>query len=202
MNSAGNKIFTMFRISVLTILAALFVSNLLQLNIPTVQEARDGLTLALVERQMELAGENSDNLVQRGWSYYQLGRFTKAKAIMEKAYAEDNSTSALYCLGLIDLKYRRLEDGIAKLEKVLTLSPNHVPTMMALGESYFQQRYYGRSEVLFEKAVQNEPTSAKARLWLGRTYLNTNETSKARQVLSTVNTGPEGREAAALVKNI
>ncbi len=201
MNSAKIN-FLNLRASFLIILTAMLVSFLLQINFPTLQEMRNNLTSVWVERQMDLTGGKGSTLVQDGWTYFQLGQLAKAKALMEKAFAEDNSISALYCLGLIDLKYRRFDDSIVKLEKVSAFSPNHVPTMMALGESYFQLGYFGRSKELFEKAVKHEPTSTKARLWLGRTYINLNETIKARQVLNTVNSGPEAQEAAALIKNI
>lgn len=202
MNSTNINIFTVFKSSILTVLAALLVSSLIQLNFPTLQEIGESITTVWVERQMNLEAPQHRNLLKQGWTYYSLGRLEKAKALMEKVYKEDGSISALYCLGLIDLRYRRFDDSIAKLETVISASPEHVPTMMALGESYFQQRYYGRSKNLFEKAVECEPTNTKARIWLGRTYINLNETDKAREVLGTVNSGPEAGEAAALLKNI
>lgn len=202
MESSKINAFFIFRILVLTLFASLLVSSFLQLNFPTLKETENSINTVWIKRQMDITGNNNARLVQHGWTYYQLGLFSEAKALMERAYEVDNSISALYGLGLIDLKYRRLGEGITKLEKVSEFSPNHVPTLMALGESYYQQHYYVRAKDLFEKAVNCEPTSTKARLWLGRTYINLDEITKARQVLSTVNSGPEAQEAVALVKNI
>lgn len=196
------KTLGLIRTSLLTLIVIFIVSSLLQTDIPTLQGLRENVTSTWIEGRLEMNNGGGEQLLRDGWTYYNLGQYDKAKALMEKSLEYDNNISALYCLGMIDLKYHRYDQGIEKLEQVNSRSPKHLPTLMELGRTYFQQRYYKKSKNLFEKAVNNEPTNAGARLWLGKTYIQLNDTDNAREVLGTVTSGQEAAEAALLIKNL
>lgn len=201
MRYAGINYFAFLKAAFLIISFFFIVSTLLQLNFPSLNNIENHIVSSMVERQLKLQPAN-DDIIKQGWVYYNLGQYDIAGTLMEKAFQTDDNISALYCLGLIDLKNGRTEEGIIKLERVQALSPDHIPTLMTLGKTYFEQRYFGRSRRIFEKVVQTDPTSEEARLWLGKTYVNLNDNDHAREILSTVTRGQEAMEATAILRNI
>lgn len=196
------KTLGLIRTSLLTFILISVVSALFQADLPTLQGLRENLTLSWIEDRLEMNIPSREQLLKDGWTYYNLGRYDKAKKLMEKSLEYDNNISALYCLGLIDLKYHRYDEGIEKLELVNSRSPEHIPTLMELGRTYFHRCYYKKSKDFFKKAVSTEPTNAGARLWLGKTYIQLNDSENAREVLGTVTSGQEAAEAAMLIKNL
>ncbi len=183
-------------------LLSILLGTLIQLDLPTVQDIRENLIHRVVERQLQLQTSKEEDLLKEGWIYFNIGEYEKAKMVMEKVAGQDRNTSALYCLGLIDMKYRRWEDARTRLELVTEKSPGHAASRVNLGKAYFQLRYYGQAGSQFEEAVHIEPTDEEARLWLGKTYLKLNEVDLAVNMLETVTHGKEAVEAAALMKNL
>ena len=184
-------------------LAIIFLASLailIQSDIPTIQEIEQYVKTSFIQSQLELRKPNKEDHVQQGWIYYNFGQLEKARVVMEKAWQSDKDISALYCLGLIDIRYRHYDDGIAKLEKVAVFSPQHTLTLIALGKTYYQQRYYGKARDVLVRTIEIEPTNEEARLWLGKAYLKLNQNQKAVDMLETVTNGQESVEAAALIK--
>lgn len=186
---------------ILGILFLMIFALMFQLDIPTLQTLPSGIVNQLVERQLQLYYDDQD-LVEQGWMYYNLGQYQQAQKFMNVAYKKDNNLSALYCLGLIDLKYRKFEDGIDKLDIVAQKSPEHTPTKVALGKAYFNLHYYIEAKKEFKQAVKLDPANEDARLWLGKTYLKLNNTELALNILETVLDGEKNKEASALIKNL
>lgn len=192
----------LIRTGLLTFILISFISALLQAEMPTFQKLRENVSSSWIEHCLEINDPSGEQLLKNGWAYYNLGRYDKAKILMEKSLEYDNNISALYCLGMIDLKYHRYEEGLDKLKQVNSRSPEHLPTLMELGRTYFHQHYYKKSKDFFEKAVSVEPTNSGARLWLGRTYVQLDDPEKALEVLGTVTSGKEAAEAALLIKKL
>jgi len=147
---------------VLLVLLALF----LQVNIPEWAEITKQGYLFFTERQLGLSPQKTDEMVKTGWVYYQLGRYSKAKETMEKVLRDRTDISALYCLGLIDLKTENYEAGISKLEIVKQESPFHLPTIMALGQAYFSRGEMEKATKCFARILEIQPENPEARRWL------------------------------------
>jgi tetratricopeptide (TPR) repeat protein len=187
---------------VLTGFCGLFIAFAIQIDFPTLQDLSDRVQTAFVERQLEIGNSSQEELVREGWLYYNLGEYETAREVMERAAAGETNISASYCLGLIHLKYRQFENAIAKFKNVAAQSPNHAATRIGLGQAYYELQYWGLAAKELEHAVQLEPTNEMARLWLGKTYLNLNQSEKAGSILATVTNGRESLEAAVLLKSI
>lgn len=192
----------LIRTCLFSLILIILVSVLLQAQMPTIQGLGENVALFWIERHLEMDNPTGEQLLKDGWTYYNLGRYDLAKPLMEKSLLNENNISALYCLGLIDLKYHRYDDGIQKLTMVNSRSPEHVPTLMELGKAYYNKRYYKKSQKCFEQAVTAEPTYSGARLWLGKTYIQLGKEENAREVLGTVTSGQEANEAALLIKTL
>ncbi len=174
---------------------------MIQLDIPAFQGVWRILANSFVERQLEIQESREDRLKQ-GWVLYHLGEYARARDIMERIAHEEENISAIYCLGLINLKFRQYGEGVARLETVAQKSPEHVPTRIILGKTYYQLRYYGKARARLEEAVKLDETNGEARLWLGKTYLRLNKRDQALGVLKTVRDGGVALEAAALVRKL
>ena len=179
-----------------------FLLGLLQFNFPSVPEITDFFLTKFYDRQIETFSLEGEDPIKQGWLFFNLGRLSESRTIMEELLKRGENISALYCLGLIDLKENNPAAAVQNLEKVTVLAPKHVPTLIALGKSYYQMKYFGPAREKLEKAVINEPANSEARLWLGKTYLALHRTEKARLIFTTIAGEPEGPEAAALIKNL
>jgi tetratricopeptide (TPR) repeat protein len=185
----------------LTGLCGLLIVLVAHLDLPAFQDLTDSIQLKFVERQFEAGIFDEQELLREGWLYYNLGKYEKARQLMEQVKGEAN-ISAIYCLGLIDMKYRQFANAAVKFNIVTDKSPGHVASRVVLGQAYYQLQYWRQAAQEFEQAVELEPTNETARFWLGKTYISLNQTEKARSVLETVTHGQESVKAAALLKEI
>ena len=202
MESPSNRGTSLLKALMLTGLCGLLTVLAIQMDLPTIQNLADSIQIKFVEHQLETGAFSQEELLKEGWLYYNLEQYEKARQYMEQAAAGDTNISAVYCLGLIDMKYRQYEKAITKFKIVAAKSPKHAATRISLGQAYFQQRYWGQAAQEFELAVQLEPTDEAVRLWLGKTYVKLNQMDKARGILETVTHGRESIEAVALLKDI
>lgn len=202
MESPSNRGTSLLRALMLTGLCGLLTVLAIQMDLPTIQNLADNIQVKFVEHQLETGAFSQEELLKEGWLYYNLEQYEKARQYMEQAAVGDSNISAVYCLGLIDMKYRQYEKAITKFKIVAAKSPKHAATRISLGQAYFQQRYWGQAAQEFELAVQLEPTDEATRLWLGKTYVKLNQMDKARGILETITHGRESIEAVALLKDI
>lgn len=202
MESPSNRGTSLLKTLMLTGLFGLLIVLAIQMDLPTFQDLTDRIQIKYMEHQLETGAFSQEELLKEGWLYYNLGQYEKARQYMERAAAGNTNISAIYCLGLIDMKYRQYEKAITKFKIVAAKSPKHAATRISLGQAYYQQRYWGLAAQEFELAVSLEPTDEAARLWLGKTYVKLNQMDKAKSILETVTHGQESVEAAALLKDI
>lgn len=174
----------------------------IQIKIPSMNDEVSAFNKSLAIRQMEMEKPTDETLLKDGWVYFNMGEWKKAKEIMNNLYDKNKNLSALYCLGLIDLKNMNTTDGILKLEDVLKRSPEHAPTLENLAKVYYDQKYYIRTSSLLEKLVEIEPTNTEARLLLGKTYIKLNKKEEAAKIFKFIINSTNSSEAVALLRTI
>ncbi|HEY6118819.1 MAG TPA: tetratricopeptide repeat protein, partial [Pyrinomonadaceae bacterium] len=74
-----------------------------------------------------------------------------------------------YILGMIAKSQSRMEDAIARFQRVLKIDPTDVGTNINLGQIYSQQRRYPEAIAAFRLALVNEPYNTTALYNLGTT---------------------------------
>jgi len=140
-----------------------------QTNVPEVGDVVRLFGSRYTQRQVELAAAEEDKMVESGWVYYKMGSLEKAKNVMEGVLKNDHNASALYCLGMISLDEKEFESAAERLEAVLELSPQHLPSLLNLGKAYYFSGRYHLAEQCFDNVLQLEPGNREAVFWIDKT---------------------------------
>jgi hypothetical protein len=93
----------------------------------------------------------------------QLNKLDEAERNLGFALAiEPNFADGNYLMGVVLLRKKKPETAASYLEKSLALSPNHAPSLLALGEAEFLQHDYERATASLEKYLQGQSQSPQA----------------------------------------
>jgi len=142
-----------------------------QTNVPDLGDLISLFGSLYSQRQVEMAASaaEEEKTVESGWVYYKMGSLDKAKNVMEAVLENDHNTSALYCLGMISLAESEFASAAERLEAVLELSPQHLPSLLNLGKAYYFSGKYHLSQQCFENVLQLEPNNSEALFWIDKT---------------------------------
>lgn len=174
----------------------------LQIDFPNPAELAKGFNQFFIREQISLSAKKDEPSLKEGWLYYNMGDYKAARKVMEQIARSEQDASALYCLSLMDIKEGKTEEGISKLEALHQKSPQHTPTIFALADAYYGERYYIQSMSLLEKLLEYEPANQQARLLLGKSYVKTGQKEAAARIFKTVSGETEAREAIALLRTL
>jgi tetratricopeptide (TPR) repeat protein len=81
------------------------------------------------------------------------------------------------------LEDKKVEDGIAHLEKAVSLHPKFLDAQMLLGTAYLDNHRYDKAEQALRRAIEINPKTATAYFVLGETYRKQQKYDEAEKVL-------------------
>jgi tetratricopeptide (TPR) repeat protein len=127
--------------------------------------------------------EQEELLYKRGYTYYQLDRFDKARESLQEAvyYGGDFAGEAHYHLGLIAYKKQKYNDALSHFREA-DLSPGLTTyTTPYIAAIYFEQNRYTELIEVLEQRDDSNPgqTSFATALYLGESYYFLRNYSKA-----------------------
>ncbi len=140
-------------------------------NIPDLTPVIDYLGSHYTRRQLEITfpAVAEEKTVSYGWAYYKMGKPDMAKDIMREVLESESNISALYCLGLIELEQGSYEPAAKRLQAVLKLAPQHVPSLLNLGRAYYFSGRYSLAKQCFDSVLKEEPQNREALVWREKT---------------------------------
>ena len=108
----------------------------------------------------------------------------------------DTMPDAWNNLGVLDTRDGRLADSVEKFQQALKVSPNHVVSLLNLGNAYRALKRWDDARGALEQAVVIAPDDAEANYALGMVYAQTGDTPKAYERLQhALKTRPDYPEA-------
>jgi tetratricopeptide (TPR) repeat protein len=88
-------------------------------------------------------------------------------------------------LGVLDTREGRIADSIQKFQQALKLNPNHLLSLVNLGNAYRAQKDWDAAKNLLQHAVEIAPDDAEANYALGMVFAQENDTASAYEHLQT-----------------
>lgn len=90
------------------------------------------------------------------------------------------------------LSAHNLDDGIAHLEKAVTIYPKYSSALLLLGTAYMDRRQWDQAEASLLQVLAIEPKATAAHLALGELYLNQRKFSESeKELLSAIALDPK-----------
>lgn len=121
-------------------------------------------------------------LVQKGFKAMQDGKFQDAQSeFMAAQKAAPQSAEVCYLLGAAYQKGNDLKNAQVYLEKAISIDPDHVNALVALGQVFDQLKNYPAAIAPLEKASTLDGKEWHARWALADAYLRVGEYEKARE---------------------
>jgi tetratricopeptide (TPR) repeat protein len=142
--------------------------------------------LKAAEQERELP--DGDHMVAeeaRGWAYFEMGQLDLAERHLREAITfdtGDNETVKAYNrLARVLEAQKRPEEAIASYRRALARMDWYEPTLISLGNLYYQQGRIAEAKGCYEKALQGNPHHVKANNQLGIIEMQSGQLREAVQ---------------------
>ncbi len=152
--------------------------GLLEVELPILDAVDDAVRLAIEERHRALRDlRPGDATRERAARLYgQLGytlsahefRAAAATCYSNARVLEPENARWPYLLGVLEIENARLEEALVLLEDALDLAPDHLPTLLRIGNTALKMADAERAGRAFSAARHTAPDSAAALCGLGR----------------------------------
>jgi len=86
-------------------------------------------------------------------------------------------------MGILLVKWGRVDEGIAELKKAMEIDPQNIPTLERLGYAYIKKGLPGAASICFKKILTQNKKNLRAFLYLAQIYSFSGNHEKARQTL-------------------
>lgn len=94
------------------------------------------------------------------------------------------------------LKSHNLAEGIAHLEKAVTIFPKYSEALLLLGTAYMDEQHWDKAEPTLRQVLAIEPKATAAHLALGEIYLDEKKYSESKnELMSAINLDPKSAQA-------
>lgn len=131
------------------------------------------------------AEESSAKFIESGKELMQEGEYNKARLEFRNALQINPlEAEGYYQLALIDEKNQQWKGMYANLTTVESLQPNHVPTMVKLGQIYVLSGEYDEALKKADKALELKPDDLEAVLLKATIYIKQKNYGQAEQQIN------------------
>jgi tetratricopeptide (TPR) repeat protein len=139
--------------------------------------------LDLFQQVVAITPDSVEGLYELSGVYWETGNLKDFERIVEQANKLDSppSPQKSFAMGQYYLLQNQLDQATKQFEGVLKQDPLYVPVRLFLGEIMFKQGHYQEALEYFTADEQLEPTNAWAAWWLGTTYSQLGEPSRAME---------------------
>jgi len=86
-------------------------------------------------------------------------------------------------MGILLVKWGRVDEGIAEIKKALDIDPYNIPTLERLGYAYIKKGLLGAAFICFKKILAQRHKNPRAFLFLTQIYALSGDHEKARQTV-------------------
>ncbi|MCQ2789562.1 MAG: tetratricopeptide repeat protein [bacterium] len=121
-------------------------------------------------------------LSEIGKQAFDAGHFKKAKAIFAKIMKKDKSLELKYKMGVSMLELNELKQARSCFEAILGVNPNHVMSILKLGEVEKRDRNYAKALEYFTLALKKDPKNVTNYINVAEIYYLNQEYQKAIEV--------------------
>ena len=125
-----------------------------------------------------------------------------ARHLEESLRLDPDQVLSPYYLAMIKQKQGRNEQSIRMFRVILESHPVHALSYEGLAVSLFKERQYEEARLNFEKAIELDPTSARANYQLGQLLVRMGLRDEARQQLAVAKDLREEEEKTQLVRTL
>ncbi|MDE0127914.1 MAG: tetratricopeptide repeat protein [Bryobacterales bacterium] len=125
-----------------------------------------------------------------------------ARHLEESLRLDPDQLLSPYYLAMVKQKQGRNEESIRMFRVILESHPVHALSYEGLAVSLFKERQYEESRLNFEKAIELDPTSARANYQLGQLLVRMGLRDEARQQLAVAKDLREEEEKTQLVRTL
>ena len=87
-------------------------------------------------------------------------------------------------MGILLVKWGRIDEGIAEIKKALNNDPHNIPTLERLGYAYIKKGLFGAASICFKKILAQRHKNLRAFLYLTEIYALSGDHEKAQQTLA------------------
>lgn len=120
-----------------------------------------------------------------GMAYDAMGKYHDAINIYESIVEYPlTDVNLFYNMGLTYLRLGMASDAIRSFEIALSVKPNHLPTLLALGNFYYERYLYRLARSYYNRVLEVEHSNEVAKLHIGLIALKYRETSVAYGIFS------------------
>ncbi len=84
-------------------------------------------------------------------------------------------------MGILMVKWGRVDEGIGELKKALEIDPDNLPTLERLGYAYIKKGLFGAAYICFKKILAQRQKNLTAFLYLTQIYALSGDNEKAQQ---------------------
>jgi tetratricopeptide (TPR) repeat protein/peroxiredoxin len=105
------------------------------------------------------------------------------RCLKQQASFPDTYPDAWNNLGVIATRENNLTEAVADFEQALKLNPNHLLSLINLGNAYRAQKQWSEARKILERPLAIAPEDPEANYSLGMVYAQTNDTAKAYEYL-------------------
>ena len=105
------------------------------------------------------------------------------RCVKQQADYPDTLPDAWNNLGVIATRENKIAQAAENFQQALKLSPNHLPSLINLGNAYRLQKQWNEARQVLDRALAVAPDDAEANYSLGMVYAQTGDTTKAYEHL-------------------
>jgi tetratricopeptide (TPR) repeat protein len=122
-----------------------------------------------LKKAIEIHPEDSEALICRGKTLYQLSEYEDAIKDFKKAIEiNPQDRDAWYCRGLVLYQLTEYSDAIAALNKATEIDPNYSDAWILKGLSFYWQNNHDNASEAFDKAIQIDPQDSNS--WVYKSW--------------------------------
>lgn len=132
------------------------------------------------QKALSLAPNVTDNHINLGNVFYQLGQFKESEICFNNAISLNPTPRAYLGIGLVLVQVQRLEEAAQKLYQAANLFPNDVQIIVALANLYQSSQKSDKAAELFEAAIEKQPDNVALLLELARLRQNIGQLNAAK----------------------
>jgi tetratricopeptide (TPR) repeat protein len=110
-------------------------------------------------------------------------RETFERCVKLQANYPDTIPDAWNNLGVLDTRDNRVGESVEKFQQALKLNPNHLLSLVNLGNAYRAQKQWDDARTVLQHAVEIAPDDPEANYALGMVFAQTNDTANAYEHL-------------------
>lgn len=152
----------------------------------TVADSKDGPEIQQITAEINKNPRSGELYFLRAQKYYGQKKYDKAIVDLQKAIALDSINPAYFHL-LSDayLDYYNPDEAQRTLQKVLSIYPERIPTLLKLSELKYILEDYDGSMLTLNEIIRLDPQNGEAYFMLGLNFKSINDKERARNALQT-----------------